>query len=101
MSYRLSNLLAAVGRAQLSGLPAKIKRRREIFANYERELSRHGIEFMPEMRDGQCTRWLSVGDVSLGAGAAVSDVRTIELDPLGEAPSGVTLLIADSVPDGI
>src|SRR5689334_21766700 len=31
-NYRLSNLLAAVGRAQLSALPAKLARRREINA---------------------------------------------------------------------
>jgi dTDP-4-amino-4,6-dideoxygalactose transaminase len=39
-NYRLSNLLAALGRAQLASLPGKIARRRAINARYREELGR-------------------------------------------------------------
>lgn len=59
-NYRLSNLLAAVGRAQLRGLTAKVERRRAIFARYEQELGElPGIEFMPEASYGRSNRWLT------------------------------------------
>src|SRR5580658_2053535 len=47
-NYRLSNLLAAVGRGQLRSLPARVERRQEINAQYRAALVDHqGIEFMP------------------------------------------------------
>src|SRR5262249_44412420 len=48
-NYRLSNLLAAVGRGQLRSLPAKVARRRVINAHYQRALGGcPGLDFMPE-----------------------------------------------------
>jgi pyridoxal phosphate-dependent aminotransferase EpsN len=59
-NYRLSNLLAAVGRAQLERLEEKVTRRREISAVYEKALSGiEGIEFMPEAPYGRSNRWLT------------------------------------------
>lgn len=59
-NYRMSNLLAAVGRGQLRGLSAKVKQRRAIFARYEHELGDlPGISFMPEAHYGVCNRWLT------------------------------------------
>jgi dTDP-4-amino-4,6-dideoxygalactose transaminase len=47
-NYRMSNLLAALGRAQLSRLPEMIARRREINSMYRQLLSAvDGITFMP------------------------------------------------------
>ena len=60
-NYRMSNILAAIGRAQLAVLERRVARRREIFAAYEAGLSGlAGIGFMPEAGYGKCTRWLSV-----------------------------------------
>ena len=60
-NYRLSNLLAAVGRGQLAKMPDKVARRRDIFGRYYKELSvRDGIGFMPEADFGLSNRWLSV-----------------------------------------
>ena len=52
-NYRLSNLLAAVGRAQLEVLPDRVAARRRINARYRELLT--DVEFMPEaeLRDGQ------------------------------------------------
>jgi dTDP-4-amino-4,6-dideoxygalactose transaminase len=60
-NYRMSNILAAIGRGQLRVLNEGIRRRREIFAYYKQTLSDlPGLEFMPEAPYGKCTRWLTV-----------------------------------------
>lgn len=60
-NYRLSNLLAAIGRAQLAGLPAKIERRHHINARYREALDgRNGIEFMAWDQRGRPNGWLTV-----------------------------------------
>jgi sugar O-acyltransferase (sialic acid O-acetyltransferase NeuD family) len=59
-NYRLSNLLAAVGRGQLELLEDRVARRRANFAHYRDALADvPGIEFMPEADFGQATRWLT------------------------------------------
>jgi dTDP-4-amino-4,6-dideoxygalactose transaminase len=60
-NYRLSNVLAAIGRAQLSVLSQRVDRRREIFQRYVRGLKDlPGISFMPEAQYGRHSRWLTV-----------------------------------------
>ena len=59
-NYRLSNLLAAVGRAQLRGLERRVARRRAHRAGYKRGLAElAGVEFMPEAVYGQSNAWLT------------------------------------------
>lgn len=59
-NYRLSNLLAAVGRAQLRVLEERVAARRANHAYYARALADvPGIEFMPEAPWGRHTRWLT------------------------------------------
>ncbi len=59
-NYRMSNLLAAVGRGQLASLEDRIARRRGNFEFYREALDGlPGVEFMPEAPYGRCTRWLS------------------------------------------
>jgi dTDP-4-amino-4,6-dideoxygalactose transaminase len=60
-NYRLSNILAAIGRAQLSVLADRVARRRQIFQRYVDGLGDlPGISFMPEASYGRHSRWLSV-----------------------------------------
>ncbi|WP_100012072.1 DegT/DnrJ/EryC1/StrS family aminotransferase [Lentibacillus sediminis] len=60
-NYRISNLLASVGRAQLEVLEKRIAARRSIFDIYYHSLSDvPGITFMPELKDTKTNRWLSV-----------------------------------------
>ena len=60
-NYRLSNLLAAVGRGQLELLDQHVQRRRANFGHYRRLLGGvPGIELMPEIAGGCSTRWLTV-----------------------------------------
>ena len=60
-NYRMSNILAAIGRGQLRVLDERISKKREIFDYYETALKDvPGIEFMPEARFGRSNRWLTV-----------------------------------------
>jgi dTDP-4-amino-4,6-dideoxygalactose transaminase len=59
-NYRMSNILAAIGRGQLTVLQERIAARRRNFEFYEKVLGDlPGIEFMPEAPYGRCTRWLT------------------------------------------
>ncbi|MFC1531363.1 aminotransferase class I/II-fold pyridoxal phosphate-dependent enzyme [Gemmatimonadota bacterium] len=59
-NYRLSNVLAGIGRGQLRVLEDWIATTRRNFAHYKARLSaRAGIEFMPEATWGRHTRWLT------------------------------------------
>jgi pyridoxal phosphate-dependent aminotransferase EpsN len=59
-NYRMSNILAAIGRGQLMVLPQRVAARRHNFAFYQEALGGlPGIEFMPEADFGQSTRWLT------------------------------------------
>ena len=60
-NYRMSNILAAIGRGQLQVLEDRVQKKREIFEYYQENLGNMpGIEFMPEAPYGRCTRWLTV-----------------------------------------
>jgi dTDP-4-amino-4,6-dideoxygalactose transaminase len=59
-NYRLSNLLAALGRAQLQGLDSRIDRRRAINQSYRRALDDlPGIQLMPVAEYGEPNWWLT------------------------------------------
>jgi dTDP-4-amino-4,6-dideoxygalactose transaminase len=60
-NYRMSNILAAIGRAQLGVLGDRVAHRRQIFQRYVDGLGDlPGISFMPEASYGRHSRWLSV-----------------------------------------
>ncbi|MED4008450.1 aminotransferase class I/II-fold pyridoxal phosphate-dependent enzyme [Priestia aryabhattai] len=60
-NYRMSNILAGVGRAQLQVLENRVETRRKIFERYYQELSGlSGITFMPELSNTKTNRWLTV-----------------------------------------
>lgn len=73
-NYRLSNLLAAVGRAQLARLDGFVDRRREINRRYRTSLEGiDGITFLPEAPGGRSTCWLTcvlLDEERLGVGPA-------------------------------
>jgi dTDP-4-amino-4,6-dideoxygalactose transaminase len=59
-NYRLSNVLAAIGRAQLEVIEERVAARRRNFDLYLAALGDlPGIEFMPEAPWGRHTRWLT------------------------------------------
>src|SRR5262245_32254259 len=59
-NYRLSNLLAALGRGQLQTLPDKLTRRRLVNQSYRLAFAESlGITFMPEADYGRSNCWLT------------------------------------------
>ena len=59
-NYRMSNVLAAIGVAQMEVLSKRVKRRREIFLLYTKELFEcEEITFMPEILNARGNRWLT------------------------------------------
>jgi pyridoxal phosphate-dependent aminotransferase EpsN len=59
-NYRMSNILAGIGRAQLEILEERVRARRLIFSQYEQQLSHiPGIHFMPELDNTRSNRWLT------------------------------------------
>ena len=59
-NYRMSNLLAAVGRGQLEVIDDRVSARRSIFNRYEKALSHvDGFTFMQEADYGKSNRWLT------------------------------------------
>ena len=77
-NYRMSNILAAIGRGQLMVLDQRVRRKREIFDYYDRALSDlPGIEFMPEAAYGKASRWLTV--ISITPEEFGADRETVRL----------------------
>jgi dTDP-4-amino-4,6-dideoxygalactose transaminase len=89
-NYRLSNLLAAVGRAQLARLDGFVERRREINQRYRAALEGiDGITFQPEAPGGRSTCWLTcvvLDEERLGVGPEQIrehlETRNIEARPV-------------------
>ncbi|WP_399208741.1 DegT/DnrJ/EryC1/StrS family aminotransferase [Sutcliffiella horikoshii] len=59
-NYRLSNILAGIGRGQLEVLEERVEARRAIFNRYYEELAHlPGVYFMPELEGTRTNRWLT------------------------------------------
>ncbi len=59
-NYRMSNVLAAIGVAQMEVLDERVGRRREVFKLYQKNLCQYEeIQFMPEIQDSRGNRWLT------------------------------------------
>ena len=76
-NYRMSNVVAAIGRGQLESLAERVALRRRNFDWYVELLGDlPGIEFMPEAPYGRCNRWLTCLTIDpSGFGASREDVR--------------------------
>lgn len=59
-NYRISNLLAAVGRGQLQVLSERVNQRRAVYERYRQLLADiPGLTYMPEPEGYRSTRWLT------------------------------------------
>lgn len=59
-NYRMSNLLAGVGIAQMEILDERVEQKRRIFKRYQDALSKvEGLYFMSEYQDTKSNRWLT------------------------------------------
>ena len=76
-NYRMSNVLAGIGRGQLRVLDDRVDARRRVFDAYVDALGGlPGVAFMPEASWGRHTRWLTCLTIDAQAfGASREDVR--------------------------
>jgi len=59
-NYRMSNILADAGRAQLEVLDERVKASRDVFDRYIEALKLiEGVHFMPELEGTYSNRWLT------------------------------------------
>ena len=80
-NYRMSNILAAIGRGQLRVLEDRVDARRRNFEFYREHLGDlPGIAFMPEAYYGRSTRWLTCLTVDPEAFGADRDVIRLALE---------------------
>jgi pyridoxal phosphate-dependent aminotransferase EpsN len=81
-NYRMSNILAGIGRAQLEVLEDRVKARRAIFDRYVQALGDiDGIHFMPELEGTMSNRWLTT--------------LTINQQKLGVTPMDIVKALAE------
>jgi pyridoxal phosphate-dependent aminotransferase EpsN len=81
-NYRMSNILAGIGRAQLEVLDDRVKARRAIFDRYVQALGDiDGIHFMPELEGTMSNRWLTT--------------LTIDQQKLGVTPMDIINALAE------
>ncbi len=89
-NYRLSNVLAAIGRAQLSSLPERVEARRRVFARYQEALGDlPGVGFMLEPAYSRSSRWLTCLTIDPGLfGADREQVRlALEAENIESRPA--------------
>ena len=88
-NYRMSNVLAAIGRGQLRVLEDRVVARRRNFEFYRAALGElPGLEFQPEASWGRHTRWLTCITIDAETfGASREDVRlALEADEIEARP---------------
>lgn len=80
-NYRLSNVLAAIGRGQLEVLEERVNARRAVFDFYRRALADvPGLEWMPEAPWGRHSRWLTCLTVDPAAFGADREALRLALE---------------------
>jgi pyridoxal phosphate-dependent aminotransferase EpsN len=75
-NYRMSNILAGLGRAQVEVLDERVEARRLVFERYYQELAHlPGFYLMPELENTRSNRWLTALIINEAeAGVAVGDI---------------------------
>lgn len=75
-NYRMSNILAAIGRGQMLHIEERVDRKREIYDRYNETIGRlPGVKLMPEGEGSRSTMWLTAITID----PEITDVSPIEL----------------------
>jgi UDP-N-acetylbacillosamine transaminase len=84
-NYRLSNVLASIGVAQMGVLGERVEKKREIFQWYREELG-DLVEFMPELENSRGNRWLTTilfrEKIDLDRAMEIFSKESVETRPL-------------------
>ncbi|KXY87131.1 MULTISPECIES: aminotransferase class I/II-fold pyridoxal phosphate-dependent enzyme [Bacillus] len=89
-NYRMSNILAGIGRGQLEVLEERVRARRFIYKRYYETLSNMpGFYFMPELENTRSNRWLTTltidekeSGISIGEFLGILAEENIEARPM-------------------
>lgn len=85
-NYRMSNIVAGIGRGQLKVLDQRVAKKRYIFEYYKRELSGlDGVEFMPSNEWNEPNFWLSVITLN-GKVRPIDVIEALEADNIESRP---------------
>jgi len=89
-NYRMSNVLAGIGRGQMEVLPQRVLQRRSNYDFYRKELNEiEGISFQPELAGSFSNRWLTciLVDPAKTKGVTREDIRIhLEKDNIESRP---------------
>ncbi|WP_040345877.1 aminotransferase class I/II-fold pyridoxal phosphate-dependent enzyme [Neobacillus bataviensis] len=88
-NYRMSNILAGIGRAQLEVLNGRVEARRFVFERYYKELSHFpGFYLMSELENTRSNRWLTALIINEAeAGVSAGDVlKALEIENIEARP---------------
>jgi dTDP-4-amino-4,6-dideoxygalactose transaminase len=85
-NYRMSNIVAGIGRGQLKVLDKRVEKKKAIFEFYKRELgSLEGIEFMPVNDWNQPNYWLST-ILLTGSVRPIDIMEALEMENIESRP---------------
>ncbi len=87
-NYRMSNVVAGIGRGQLRVLERRVEQKRAIFAYYKKHLGNlPGVSFMPMPEGTYCNCWLSVMQLDEECPLTPLDImRALEEDDVESRP---------------
>lgn len=75
-NYRMSNIVAGIGRGQMKVLPLRVQQKRAIYARYAENLAGLPLSFQPELEDALSNRWLT--SILLDAGCGVTPAQLLD-----------------------
>lgn len=85
-NYRMSNVVAGIGRGQLKVLDKRVKKKKEIFEFYKRELgSLKGVAMMPVNEWNEPNYWLSCMTLS-GRVRPIDIIEALEINNIESRP---------------
>ena len=74
-NYRMSNIVAGIGRGQMKVLDLRVQQKRAIHARYAENLAGLPLSFQPELEGSLSNRWLTA--ILLDAGCGVSPAELL------------------------
>jgi len=85
-NYRMSNIVAGIGRGQLKVLDKRVMKKKYIFEFYKRELGElEGVKFMPENEWGEQNYWLTCITLS-GKVKPIDIIEALEKENIESRP---------------
>ncbi len=86
-NYRMSNVLAGIGRGQLRVLEQRVQQRRQVFESYRQALDGvDGVAWMPEPAAMRSTRWLTCLTLQEGESRRDAVLRHLERHSIEARP---------------